>query len=146
MDDIYVECDKDNDHIYIMRTFDLAAGTQQQAPASPVDDQLVVKNRTLFALAVALLELTYGAPLSAHQTAEDLNGTFPHYRVAHRLAKKVQGDELPRFASVVCKCMFPTPRGGCDFSFANEDFRRAFFHDVVLPLKEDYEELFARKS
>lgn len=54
-----------------------------------MDDQVSVKNRTLFALTVALLELTYGAPLSARQTAEDCNDIFTQYRLASRLTAKI---------------------------------------------------------
>lgn len=146
INDIYIDPDKGNDHLYVMRTFDTAACPQHKTPASRADDQLMVKNRMLFALAVALLELTYGAPLSVHQTAEDLNDAFTPYRIADRLTKKVQEDELPRFASVVGKCMSPSPQGCYDFSFANDGFRRRFFQEVVLPLKDDYEELFPKKS
>ena len=140
MDDIYVDPERGNKHLYVIRTFDTSHCTQQQTPPSCVDDQLLVKNRSLFALAVALIELTYGAPLSAHKTEEDLNDSFTQYRIARRLTKKIQGDELRRFASAVGKCMYPTPEG-CDFSFANGGFRRHFFQEVVLPLKKDYDEL-----
>jgi hypothetical protein len=40
--------------------------------------------------------------------------------------------------------MYPTPEN-CDFSFANESFRRRYFQEVVLPLNEDYKELSLRK-
>lgn len=143
MDDFYVDHDERNDYLYIITSFDSVACIQRQTPASWVEDRLLVKNRTLFALAVALLELTYGAPLSAFKIPEDLDDAFTQYRIADRLAKKIQKDELPRFASVVCKCMYPTPEG-CDFTFANEGFRRRFFQEVLLPLREDYEELFPR--
>jgi hypothetical protein len=83
---------------------------------------------------VALVELTYGAPLAMLQLPEDLNDSFTQYRVATRLTKKIQDDELPRFASAVGKCIYPIAEG-CDFSFTNEGCRRRFFEDVILPLK-----------
>ncbi|KAF2672437.1 hypothetical protein BT63DRAFT_422895 [Microthyrium microscopicum] len=140
-DDIYV--DTTAHQLYVVKTFDPTAVDQQHISTS--DDELLVKNRTLFALGVALLELTYGAPLSTLQTPEDLNDAFTQYRAATRLTKKMQADELPRFASAVGKCIYPTAEG-CDFSFGNEAFRRRFFEEVVLPLKEDYEELFPKSS
>ena len=139
-----MDLDEGNDHLYVIRAFDPVLPNQQQAPPSFVGDQLVVKNRSLFALGVALLELSYGAPLSTRRTAEDLEDDFTQYRTASRLTKKIQSDELPRFASVVGKCMYPTPEN-CDFSFANEGFRRRYFQEVVLPLREDYRELSSSK-
>jgi hypothetical protein len=139
MNDIYLESGKETNSLYVVKDFSLAASVAGLALGS-AKDGLLVKNRTLFALGVALMELTYGAPLSELHSAEDLNDAYTQYRAATRLAKKIQEDELPRFASVVGKCIYPTPEG-CDFSFANEAFRRRFFQDVVMPLRADYDEL-----
>jgi hypothetical protein len=144
MNDIYIESGKGTNALYVIKDFSISAKVSGLTLDSDTDG-LLVKNRTLFALGVALLELTYGAPLSDLQSAEDLDDAFTHYRAATRLAKKIQDDELPRFASVVGRCIYPTPEG-CDFSFANEAFRRRFFQDVVLPLRADYEELLPQKA
>ncbi|GME37337.1 hypothetical protein BT63DRAFT_422895 [Neofusicoccum parvum] len=106
-------------------------------------DNLLVKNRALFSLTIALLELTYGAPLSSHKTPADLDDAYTPYRIAERLTKKVQDDELPRFASVVGRCMYPTPEGACEFSFSNEGVRKRFWKEIVTPLQQDWEELVA---
>jgi hypothetical protein len=148
MDDIYVN--KQTNYLYVIRSFDPGdTCSQKQTPSGsvddPVDDPLVVKNRTLFSLAVALLELTYGAPLSSHKIPDDLNDTVTRYRIAVRLTEKIQKDELRRFASVVFKCMYPSSEC-CDFTFTNEGFRRHFFQEVLLPLKKDYEELFPQRT
>jgi len=150
MNDIYLESGKETDALYVVKDFSFTATIAEATEAAkaalrPAANGLLVKNRTLFALGVALMELTYGAPLSDLQSAEDLNDAYTQYRAATRLAKKIQGDELPRFASVVGKCIYPTPEG-CDFSFANEAFRRRFFQDVVMPLRADYEELLPQTT
>ena len=131
--------------LYVVKTFNVAAFAAKNNPADGAEDDLLVKTRTLFALGVALLELTYEASLSTLQTDQERNGAFAKYLAATRLTKKIQDDELPRFASAVGKCIYPTPEG-CDFSFENEGFRRRFFQEVVLPLKQDYEELFPQKA
>jgi hypothetical protein len=144
MDDIFLDSSKGANDLYVIKTFDSIASTTREEALRSAMDALLVKNRTLFALGVALLELTYEARLSNLQSPEDLNDDFTQYRAATRLAQKIEGDELPRFASVVRKCIYPTPEG-CDFSFASEGFRRRFFQDVVLPLKADYDELLPQK-
>jgi hypothetical protein len=144
MNDIYLDSGKETNALYVVKDFSLAANVAGLALGSATDG-LLVKNRALFALGVALMELTYGAPMSDLQSAEDLNDAYTQYRAATRLAKKIQEDELPRFASVVGKCIYPTPEG-CDFSFANEAFRRRFFQDVVMPLRADYDELLPQTT
>lgn len=139
MDDVYVDNDDSSD-LYVIETF--GSPIPQQPEAHPGDPStLLVKNCTLFSLAVALLELTYGGLLSTLQTQDDLNDSFTTYRIAERLTKRLRHEELPRFASVVAKCMYPTPESDCDFSFDNDAFRRRFYQDVVLPLKQDRDEL-----
>ncbi|KKY28944.1 hypothetical protein UCDDS831_g00029 [Diplodia seriata] len=99
-----------------------------------------VKNHALFFLTIALLELTYGAPLTTHKTPADLDDAYTPYRIAERLTRQIQDDELPKFASVVGKCMYPTPES-TDFSLQNEAVRKRFWSEVILPLREDWEEL-----
>lgn len=101
----------------------------------------MIKNRTLFSLGVALLELNFGAPLSELRSSEDLDDAFSYYRTAIRLTEQVVKNELPRFASVVRECIHPTPEGAT-FSFENEGFRTRFFTEVISPLIEECEELY----
>lgn len=116
--------------------------TAQTTPPSPTSDlTLLIKNPALFSLTTALLELTYGAPLSAHRTPADLDDACTPYRIAARLTRQVQDDELPRFAGVVGRCMYPAPEEGCKFGFGDEGVRRRFWREVVVPLREDWEEL-----
>jgi hypothetical protein len=145
MDDIYVDAGKGVDHLYVIRPIERAAFTKKEPLASSVNDQLFVRNRTLWALGVALLELTYGAPLSACRTDEDGNDAYSQYSTALRLTKKVQEDELSKFALAVFNCMHPAAES-CDFALKNEGCRRHFWQKVVLPLKEDYEELPVLKA
>jgi hypothetical protein len=124
------------DYLYVLRIFD----EYSSQSGSYTGNLYCVNNRTLFALGVALLELTYGAPLSSQQTAEDLNDALTPHRTALRLVEKIKYDELPQFARAVYKCIHPDAED-CEFSLANQRFRRRFFQEVVLPLKEDYDEL-----
>ncbi|PCG89169.1 Hypothetical protein PENO1_106200 [Penicillium occitanis (nom. inval.)] len=136
LDDIYMDSKEGVDYLYVLRLFD-EYGSESGDYTDTLD---CVRNRTLFALGVALLELTYGAPLSAQQTAADLNDALTPHRIVGRLLKKIEYDELPQFARAVFKCINPDAEG-FEFSLANQRFRRRFFQEVVLPLKKDYDEL-----
>ncbi|KAL0261611.1 hypothetical protein SLS55_003041 [Diplodia seriata] len=137
--DIHV--DPQSHILYVIKEFThqgpgACAPTQQR----PVQADVCVKNHALFFLTIALLELTYGAPLTTHRTPADLDDAYTPYRIAERLTRQIQDDELPKFASVVGKCMYPTPEG-TDFSLQNEAVRKRFWSEVILPLREDWEEL-----
>lgn len=103
----------------------------------------VVDNESIFCLAVALLELTFGAPLSNFQDLGPNGGTMDdrlaRLITAKRLTKAIRKHEEERFASVVIKCMNPPSSSPTeyDFSFKNESFRRQFIKDVLLPLYQD---------
>ncbi|OKL55592.1 hypothetical protein UA08_09132 [Talaromyces atroroseus] len=137
--DIYIDSSQGVDYLYVLRMFD-ECSLQQHLPGRRPSALDCVRNRTLFALGVALLELTYGAPLSAQKTEEDLNDALTPHRIVWRLTKKIEHDELPQFARAVFKCIHPDAEG-FEFSLANQGFRRRFFQEVVLPLKNDYDEL-----
>ncbi|KAL1630613.1 hypothetical protein SLS54_000484 [Diplodia seriata] len=137
--DIHV--DPQSHTLYVIKEFThqgpgACAPTQQR----PAQADVCVKNHALFFLTIALLELTYGAPLTTHRTPADLDDVYTPYRIAERLTRQIQDDELPKFASVVGKCMYPTPEG-TDFSLQNEAVRKRFWSEVILPLREDWEEL-----
>ncbi|KAL1644140.1 hypothetical protein SLS58_004420 [Diplodia intermedia] len=137
--DIHV--DPQSHTLYVIKEFThqgpgACAPTQQRPPQADV----CVKNHALFFLTIALLELTYGAPLTTHRTPADLDDAYTPYRIAERLTRQIQDDELPKFAGVVGKCMYPTPEG-TDFSLQNEAVRKRFWSEVILPLREDWEEL-----
>jgi len=91
----------------------------------------------MFCLAVALLELTFGKPLSQFQEKGMIaDDQVQQLITAKRLTKEIRKHEDDRFASVVIKCMNPSPSSPTDydFRFENESFRRQFIQDVLAPL------------
>jgi len=97
----------------------------------------------MFCLAVALLELTFGAPLTKFQEQQsegrNADAQLMQLITAKRLTKIIRKHEDDRFASVVIKCMNPPSSSPTeyDFSFENESFRRQFIRDVLAPLYQD---------
>ncbi|PNS19770.1 hypothetical protein CAC42_7737 [Sphaceloma murrayae] len=115
-----------------------------------------IKNRTLYSLAIALLELENGQPIGQCQTDSDLDDkgqvdAQTPFRTADRLYKELQEDQQDfNFAAAVGWCMNPQSdntapnASNAEFSLLNERFRKCFLEQVVLPLKDDYDRLFNR--
>lgn len=140
IDEIYV--DEDNpDRLYVLKAFEPQNVTSQDVSdiASSGSD-LHIKNKTIFALNVALLEIHFGCPLQDFETNEDGNDQMTEYKIAKRLTREIQEDEWARFAGVVTHCMYPRPEG-TDYSLANNKFRKRFMENVVIPLKEDLKDI-----
>ena len=99
-----------------------------------------VQNEMIFALGVALLELSYGQPITSFKTAEDLdhqgNETiFTEYSIANRLSKEIDGPELPLYVDAVTRCI------RCNFdtnstSLEDTAFLQHFYQGVVIPLQK----------
>lgn len=114
-----------------------------------------IRNKTVYSLGVALLELANGQPLAQCQTDEDLNkeqssDELTPYKTVHRLLRELQEDEgESNFMSAVDYCLNPRADGSGPgignkaFSLTNEKFRRCFFDTVVVRLQEDYEAVFS---
>lgn len=104
----------------------------------PTPDPGDVDSPLMFCLAVALLELTFGKPLCQFQEKGGIFEDQAHQRkTAKRLTREIHKHEDEKFASVVIKCMNPSPSSPhYDFSFENESFRRRFIQDVLAPLHE----------
>lgn len=106
-------------------------------------DRRLLKNEIVFALGVALLELSFSQPLSDLTTPSDLdqNGKVDlttEYSIATRLAKDIHLRELPNYAKAVSRCVqfnFDTNV----YDLTEEDFKERFYEGVVVPLKEDWE-------
>ncbi|CAN9167645.1 unnamed protein product [Alternaria alternata] len=127
-----------SDQPYISRDFPSTA-------TSPIQNQRVriIKNSIIFALGVALLEISYGKPLNTFVTSEDLDASgnrtaFTDYLIADRLAEGLRTRELPNYADATQRCIH------CNFeasvySLHNDDFRERFYQGVIVPLRKDYE-------
>lgn len=125
-------------HFYVSQTFDSYPST-----AATVQRRRCIKSEIVFALGVALLELSYGQPLFSLQTPDDLNeqgmeDSMTELSIATRLADKIHEREMDNYARAVRRCV------GCSFDtftcdFEDPDFRENFFSAVVAPLRADYE-------
>lgn len=114
-----------------------------------------IRNKTIYSLGVALLELANGQPLIQCQTDEDLNDegspdALTPYKTVDRLLRELQEDEKEsNFMLAVDYCLNPRAAGSGlgignkAFSLTNEKFRQCFFDDVVVRLQEDYEAVFS---
>ncbi|KAF2136881.1 uncharacterized protein K452DRAFT_362231 [Aplosporella prunicola CBS 121167] len=143
LNELYLDDRAEEQQLYILKTFDPATTCQMHPSKRRM--RSIIRNETLFALGVALLELAYGQPLSSFQTDDDLNADkkedeLTRCSIALRLVENVQKRELKRFARAVSKCITPDTDSG--FDLRDDGFRNRFYQDVVLPLQEDYETLF----
>lgn len=125
-------------HYYASRSF-----SSHSAQAAKTKTRRCVKNETVFALGVALLELSYGQPLLSLKTVDDLNDqgmedSMTDFSIATRLAHQIQEREMYNYANSVLRCIrFSFDTFSCDFQ--DRDLREKFFDGVVTPLRADYE-------
>lgn len=95
----------------------------------------------VFALGVALLELSFSQPLFDLTTPSDLDNDgkadlTTEYSIATRLAKDIHFRELPNYAKATSRCvLFNFDTNIYDLS--DEEFKERFYEGVVVPLKED---------
>ncbi|KAF2490602.1 hypothetical protein BU16DRAFT_518033 [Lophium mytilinum] len=143
MKDIYVVENSNNallsDQPYVSKSF---KPTPDSTP--PHRKRLCfVKNSIIFALGVALLEISYGKPTSAFETTEDWDDdgkrtVWTEFSVAGRLADALRDRELANYFDAVHRCIH------CNFdsssySLTDDHFRERFYQGVVVPLQKDYE-------
>lgn len=127
------------DYLYVSHTFTPSGGLQQ----SSNNRRRCVKNEMVFALGVALLELSLGQPLLNYTTPGDLDDqgnedSMTVVSIATRLADEIHTRELPNYAKAVVRCIrceFDT----FNFNFKETEFRERFYDGVILPLQKDYE-------
>jgi hypothetical protein len=127
-------------HPYVSRTFASPSDLQN---SNPTNRRRFVKNELVFALGVALLELSWGKPLLSLKDSKDLNDqgnedSMTEFSIATRLADSIHNRELPNYAKAAVRCIrctFDT----FTYDFDDKDFRERFYEGVVMPLQEDYE-------
>jgi hypothetical protein len=127
-----------SDQPYISREFPAIA-----APPAQSQRMRIIKNSIIFALGVALLEISYGKPLNTFVTSEDLdaNGNrtaFTDYLIADRLIEGLRMRELENYADATQRCIHCNFEASV-FSLDNDDFRERFYQGVIVPLRKDYE-------
>jgi hypothetical protein len=127
-----------NPNPYISHTFqgnhpedDTVSDTTKSLP--------IVRNETLFALGVSLIELCLGSSLASFRTDEDLSPDpqLTNFMTARRLISDVYDEGGGRYGDAVRRCVH------CEFdqrkaSLDIEAFRTCFFQGVVVPLEEDW--------
>jgi hypothetical protein len=136
MKDIYFINDRKGsslfDQPYVSKSFAPVPNSQQSTKPK---SRCFIKNEMVFALGVALLELSYGKPLLSFKTADDLDAqgnetSFTEFSIANRLIDDIRGRELPKYAEAVIRCI------RCNFktftySFDVNEFRECFYQGVV---------------
>jgi hypothetical protein len=125
-----------SDQPYLSRDFPSAA-----IPPAHSQRMRIIKNSIIFALGVALLEISYGKPLRTYTTGDDLDAAgnrtaCTDYLIADRLAEGLQ--ELPNYADATRRCVHCNFEASV-FSLDDDDFRERFYQGVVVPLRKDYE-------
>jgi hypothetical protein len=103
----------------------------------------LIKNGPIFALGVALLEISHGARLNTFVTAEDLDASggrtaLTDYLTANRLVENIHKRELPNFADATRRCVHCS-FDGTKYDLSDDDFRERFYQGVVVPLQNDYD-------
>jgi hypothetical protein len=130
------------DRPYVSLSFTSLNGNTLDRSPRPHHRRLV-KNEIVFALGVALLELSYGRPLSELATSFDLNedgkvDAMTEYSIPIRLAKEIHLRELPNYAKATSRCVDCNFDTSC-YDLAEKEFRERFYEGVVVLLREDWE-------
>jgi hypothetical protein len=111
-----------------------------QELTTPIKSLTIVRNETIFALGVVLIELCLGSALENLRSLEDLsdNGTpksLTDYLTARRLINEVYEKGGGRYGGTVRRCVH------CEFdqkaSLDMEAFRQSFYQSVVQPLEDE---------
>jgi hypothetical protein len=119
-----------------------------EAPTMTASMKHVIRNRTLFALGVILIELWYRKPLRQLRKPEDgsedvddpVSSLMADWNTAYRLWDKLYEEAGATYADVVRRCIrCDFDRRGCDLE--DVAFQKAVFDGVVAQLKENLDYL-----
>ncbi|KAF1944586.1 hypothetical protein EJ02DRAFT_83393 [Clathrospora elynae] len=129
---------------YVLQTF-----TSASQVAAAAKRRQLVKNEMVFALGVALLELTHGASILSFKEPQDLGenveeDSMTEVLIAFRLARELNSYESENYALAVLRCIECNFRTFA-FDFDDQKFREVFYQEVVVPLQEDYGHATQRK-
>ncbi|KAF2688849.1 hypothetical protein K458DRAFT_331478 [Lentithecium fluviatile CBS 122367] len=131
------------DHPFVSQCFNRTGLTQTSPCTSISAMNRIIRNQTLYALGIALIELWYGKPLSALRKAEDQAeaDAMTEWNTAHRLVEELYNEAGEKYSDAVRRCI------RCDFdrrasSLEDAAFQRAVYHGVVAQLKENLDFLF----
>jgi hypothetical protein len=130
---------KNSPFAYIQRRFN--EQVQNSISARRDSSSSPIRNETIFALGITLIELSLGRTLRYFQTEDDLGpdgepNFLTDLSIAQRLVmEQVQEKEGARYANTVNRCI-NCIFDGLDASLEDEQFRQAFYQSAVVPLKE----------
>jgi hypothetical protein len=119
------------------------------APDIPRAMNCIIRNQSLYALGVTLIELWYGKPVSDLYKDEDgpRNTGRPQidlmaeFNTAYRLVEDLYNEAGGKYGDVVRRCI------RCDFdcranNLEDNHFQKEVYQGVVAQLKENYEYMF----
>jgi hypothetical protein len=104
-----------------------------------------IKNETLFAFGILLIELSFGQRLHVFKTAEDVDSqgndtVFTEYLIATRLVRELANREPLKYAEAVDRCIFlgttHVQLGATNADIENSNIQEQFYKDVIIPLQE----------
>lgn len=126
--------------VYVSKSSSATSSSQESAQSSSAH---TVRNKRVFALGLALLELSYGKPILSFQTADDLHAqegelSVVKESIANRLVFEIGNRESPNYAKAVTRCI--TGEFNCSetSSFDNKEFWECFHKGVIGPLQADF--------
>jgi len=127
---------------FVSRSFIPPGIIPAQSIDSPANKIPIIRNETIFALGVILIELCLGQALEDMRNVEDLGddgapNSLTDYMTARRLVDEVYDEGGGRYGDAVRRCIH------CEFDQRNvslevEAFRRSFFQGVIQPLEDDW--------
>ena len=155
LNDIHFLCDCGKAQIssrtYVSKMFASPAALKQPPEtqiSSIRQSGACVANAAIFALGVALIEISFGVPiLSLKESSDpDLPG-FTEFMIASRLVKHnvIKDNDHDKYAEIVLRCVrgcFSTVDGS--LSLEEVKVQQCFYEDVIMPLQELNDTLLGR--
>ena len=137
------------DQAFVSREFNRSESLS--TPMVPTCMGRIIRNQTLYALGIALIELYYRQPISElHQNTDGNQNTgdsfldlVTEFNTADRMAEALLSEAGAKYSDAVRRCI------RCDFdqrasSLEDTKFQEAVFWGVVAQLQENYDYLFQR--
>jgi hypothetical protein len=118
-------------------------------PSMPNHMSCIIRNQTLYALGVALIELWYRKPIAElhegmdgpQNTGNDMLDLMTQFRTADRLSETLYDEAGAKYSDAVRRCI------RCDFdrrasSLEDAQFQKAVYQGVIAQLQANYDYLF----
>ncbi|MCJ1381879.1 hypothetical protein MMC17_004991 [Xylographa soralifera] len=130
------------EQVYVSRSFPAVTSEGSQSMK-----KFPVRNVTLFALSIVLIEICLGQSLESLRSPEDpldpegRPGVLTDWSTASRMEDAVYREAGTRYGDAVRRCLY------CDFdqrdpNLEDDSFRQAVYDGVVAPLEDDVKDFF----